>query len=413
MTTKSFSSPGWVLAGFAAGILLGLMARAGPAWLGPVIDAAGVIGTLFVNAIRMIVIPLVVGMLISGLGSAQGSRVLSGLGSRAFLLIMLPVSAAIFAMLAGWPMLGWIAIDPAAVAELRQTASIGIAGATPTPTISSWLIDLVPSNVFKAAADGALLPLIIFTIAFALAVARIGEGRRVAVTTFFSGIADAMLMVVRWIITLAPIGVMALTAPIVARLGLTVAGALANYVAVSVFLTLLALAIIVYPLAAIFGRVSIGRFARACIPAQSLAISSRSTMATLPAMMDAARSLGVSEAIVAVVIPLAATTLRVGAAVGQMIAVLFAARLFDVSLSAAQMLSVLVTTIFTTVASPGVPGGSIIVMTPVLVAAGIPPGAIGILLGADAIPDMVRTMANVTGGIAAATIVRDHGATAR
>jgi proton glutamate symport protein len=403
--TRSYSSPGWVLSGFVAGILIGLAARVGPAWLTPFINAFEVIGTLFVNAIRMTVIPLVVGMLIAGLGSAHGSKVLSGLGSRAWLLILLPVSAAIFAMLAGWPMLGWITIDPAAVAELRSTASLGAAGAAVAPTVSSWLIDLVPVNAIKAAADGALLPLIIFTIAFALAVSRIAEDRRIAVTTFFGGVADAMLVVVRWIVAFAPIGVMALTAPIVARLGLAIAGALANYVLVSVLLTLVALAIIVYPLASIAGGVSIARFARVCIPAQSLAISSRSTMATLPAMMDAARSLGVSEAIVAVVIPLAATMLRVGAAVGQMVAVLFAARLFDLSLSASQMLSVLVTTIFTTVASPGVPGGSIIVMTPVLVAAGIPPGAIGILLGADAIPDMVRTMANVTGGIAAATIV--------
>ena len=401
---RSFSSPGWVLAGLAAGILLGLAARVGPAWLGPIIDAAGVIGTLFVNAIRMTVIPLVVGMLIVGLGSASGSRVLAGLGSRAVLLIMLPISAATFALVAGLPLLSWITIDPIAVAELRQTASLGAAGASATPTVSSWLIDLVPANPIKAAADGALLPLLIFTMAFALAVSRIADDRRMAVTTFFGGLADAMLAIVRWIIELAPIGVMALTAPIVARLGFAVAGALANYVIVSVLLTLVALALIVYPLASMAGGVSIGRFARACIPAQSLAISSRSTMATLPAMMDAARHLGVSEPIVAVAVPLAATMLRVGSAVGQMVAVLFAARLFDVTLSPPQLFSVLIATIVTTVASPGVPGGSIIVMTPVLITAGIPPGAIGILLGADAIPDMIRTLANVTGGIAAATI---------
>lgn len=408
-TLERMEPPLSVLAGMAAGVLLGLAARSMP-WMAPIIDAAGVVGALFVNAIRMTVIPLVVGMLISGLASASGSSVFARLRSRAVLLIALPVSAAIFAMLAGLPLFGWIAIDPSAIEQLRQTASFG-AGATSPPTVSSWLFDLVPPNVFKAAADGALLPLIIFTIAFGLALSRIADERRRAVTLFFGGIADAMLVVVRWIVAFAPIGVLALTAPIVARLGIGVAGLLATYVLVSVLLTLIALAVIVYPMASIAGGVAVGRFARACIPAQSLAISSRSTMATLPAMMDAARSLGVSEAVVALVIPLAATTLRVGAAVGQMVAVLFAARLFDVTLSLPQLVAVLVTTIFTTVASPGVPGGSIIVMTPVLVAAGIPPGAIGILLGADAIPDMIRTMANVTGGIAAATIVRDQNVT--
>lgn len=394
-----------MLLGFAGGILLGLAARGAP-WLNPVIGVADVVGAVFVSAIRMTVIPLVTAMLIAGLGSSSGSSVLSGLRSRAIALLMLPVSAAIFALFAGQAALGLMPIDVATANELRASASIGAAGAAVVPTLTSWLIDLVPTNVFKAAADGALLPLIVFTIPFALAVSRLAEDRRVAITAFFSAIADAMLIVVRWIVAFAPIGVMALTAPIAARLGISVAGLLANYIVVSVVLTLIALAIIVYPMASIVGGVSVAQFARACVPAQSLAISSRSTMATLPAMMDAARGLGVSEAIVAVVVPLAASLLRVGSAVGQMVAVLFAAQLFGVTLAPAQMVSVLVTTIFTTVASPGVPGGSIIVMTPVLVAAGIPAGAIGILLGADAIPDMIRTMANVTGGIAATVMAQ-------
>jgi Na+/H+-dicarboxylate symporter len=392
-----------VLLGFTGGILLGLAARATPA-LSPVIDLADVVGTLFINAIRMIVIPLVIGMLIAGLGSRSGASVLSGLRSRILIVLALPVVAAIFALFAGEALFSLMPIDPAAAGQLRGSATLGAAGASTAVTLRSWLVDLVPANLFKAAADGALLPLIVFAIPFALAVSRLPDERRLAVTNFFGGLADAMLIVVRWIVTFAPIGVLALTAPIAARLGVSVAGLLANYVLVSILLTIIALAIVVYPMASMFGGVSIASFARACVPAQSLAISSRSTMATLPAMMDAARALGVTEAVVAVATPLAATMLRVGSAVGQMVAVLFAARLFDVSIAPAHMASVLVTTIFTTVASPGVPGGSIIVMTPVLVAAGIPAGAIGILLGADAIPDMIRTTANVTGGIAATVI---------
>ncbi|MEO8677884.1 MAG: cation:dicarboxylase symporter family transporter [Vicinamibacterales bacterium] len=403
-TRRSYSSTGWVLAGFAAGIVLGLAARVGPSWLATVIDGAEVAGAIFVNAIRMTVVPLVVGMLVAGLGSAQGSKVLSGLGARSIALIMLPVSAAMIAMLVGAPLLAWIPIDATAATELRQGAMAGAPVTAPAVGLGTWLIDLVPANAIKAAADGSVLPLIVFTILFGLAVGRLDDERRRALTTFFGALADAMLVVVRWVVSLAPIGVMALSAPLAARMGVSVAGLLANYVAVAVILTLVVLAVIVYPATAIVGRVSMARFARACLPAQALALSSRSTMATLPAMIDAAKSLDVPAASVALVIPLAATTLRVGAAVGQMVAVLFAARLFDVSLSTAQLGSVLITTILMSVASPGVPGGSIIVMTPVLAAAGIPPGAIGILLGADAIPDMVRTLANVTGGIAAAVI---------
>lgn len=395
-----------MLLGLAGGIVLGLAARAVPA-LTPVIDAADVIGTLFINAIRMIVIPLVVSLLITSLGSAPGANVLARLRWRWFALAALPVLSAIFALVAGQAAFAIVTIDQSAASALGSSATAGAAGATAIPTLRSWLIDLVPTNVFKAAADGALLPLIVFTIPFAIAVSRLVDDRRDSITAFFGALSQAMVTMVGWIVAFAPLGVLALTAPIAAHLGAGVAGLLANYIAVSVVLTVASLVLIVYPMASLIGRVPVLQFARACVPAQSLAISSRSTMATLPAMMEAATGLGVEQAVVAVMTPLAASLLRVGAAVGQMVAVLFAAHLFNVVLPPAQMLSVLVTTIFTTVASPGVPGGSIIVMTPVLVAAGIPSGAIGILLGADAVPDMFRTVANVTGGIAATVIANN------
>ena len=116
--------------------------------------------------------------------------------------------------------------------------------------------------------------------------------------------------------------------------------------------------------------------------------------------------------VVAVATPLAASLVRVGAAVGQMTAVVFAAHLFSITLGLAQQLSVLLATVMTSMASPGVPGGSIIVLTPVLASAGIPAEALGIILGADAIPDMARTMANVTGAIAATVIVAPSKETA-
>lgn len=395
-----------MLLGLAGGIVLGLAARAVPA-LTPVIDAADVIGTLFINAIRMIVIPLVVSLLITSLGSAPGANVLARLRWRWLALAALPVLSAIFALVAAQAAFAIVTIDQSAASALGSSATTGAAGATAIPTLRSWLIDLVPTNVFKAAADGALLPLIVFTIPFAIAVSRLVDDRRDSITAFFGALSQAMVTMVGWIVAFAPLGVLALTAPIAAHLGAGVAGLLANYIAVSVALTVASLVLIVYPMASLIGRVPVLQFARACVPAQSLAISSRSTMATLPAMMEAATGLGVEQAAVAVMTPLAASLLRVGAAVGQMVAVLFAAHLFDVVLPPAQMLSVLVTTIFTTVASPGVPGGSIIVMTPVLVAAGIPSGAIGILLGADAVPDMFRTVANVTGGIAATVIANN------
>jgi len=402
----------WMLAGLAAGLLLGVLASrtASPPLLA-IVRGLEPVGTVFVNAIRMTVVPLVVALLISGLVSIKDTGLLGKLGLRALLFgLSLAIVVALFTIVIAVPVLARVHIDPAAAASLRQGITPDSPAPLGSPGFAQWLTDLVPANVFKAAADGAMLPLIIFTLAFGFALTRVPTERRATVAGFFSGLADAMLVLVGWIIRLAPIGVFALAAPLAARMGAGVAGALLSYVLLAVVLTLAALALIVYPVTIIAGRVPLRRLARACLPAQALALSSRSTMASLPAMIDAARALGVPEPVVAFVVPLAASMLRVGSAVGQTVAVLFAARLFEVTLSPVQLLAILITTVVTTFTVPGVPGGSIVVMVPILAAAGVPAGAVGILLGADVIPDMFRTMANVTGGIAAGVVVgRDAG----
>ena len=131
----------------------------------------------------------------------------------------------------------------------------------------------------------------------------------------------------------------------------------------------------------------------------------RSTMASLPAMIDAAKTLGVPEHVIAFVVPLAASMLRVGSAVGQTVAVLFAARLFNVEIAPLHLAAILVVTVLTTFTVPGIPGGSIVVMVPILLAANVPADAVGILLGADAIPDMFLTVANVTAVLTSATLL--------
>jgi proton glutamate symport protein len=403
----SYRPAAWVLAGLVAGLLLGVLAaRSGSPALLRLVAALEPIGAIFVNAIRMTVVPLVVAMLVSGIVSVSDAGLLSRLGFRSVVLgLVLAFTVALFTMVVAVPVLGQLDIDPAVAASLRQGVTLDAGTPSAVTGFGQWLTDLVPANVFKAAADGAMLPLIVFTIAFGFALTRVPAERRAVIASFFSGLADAMLVLVGWIIRLAPLGVFALAAPLAARMGAGVAGALLTYVVLAVMLTLAALALIIYPVTVLLGRVSLKQLARGCAPAQALALSSRSTMASLPAMIDAARYLGVREHVVAFVVPLAASMLRVGSAVGQTVAVLFAARLFDVTLSAGDLLVVLITTVVTTFTVPGIPGGSIIVMVPILAAAGVPAGAVAILLGADVIPDMFRTMANVTGGISAGVIV--------
>jgi Na+/H+-dicarboxylate symporter len=397
----------WVIAGLVAGIVVGILAStSGSPWLLSFVRLVEPVGTIFVNAIRMAVVPLVVASLIGGIVSIGDERSLTRLGLRSLIVfVALAISAAVFATVIAAPVLAGLEIDPLAAESLRASAAANSAPPPPAPGLAQWFIDLVPANPVRAAADGAMLPLIIFTLAFGVALTKVAGERRIAVVQFFNGLADAMIVIIGWVIALAPIGVFALAAPLAARLGFSAAGALLSYILLAALLTLTVLALLVYPATVLLGGIPLGRLIRACAPAQAVALSSRSTMASLPAMIDAARRLGVAERVTVFVVPLAASMLRVGSAVGQTVAVLFAARLFDVTIAPLHLVAILMVTVLTTFTVPGIPGGSIVVMVPILLAANVPADAVGILLGADAIPDMFRTMANVTGGIAASAIV--------
>jgi Na+/H+-dicarboxylate symporter len=215
-----------------------------------------------------------------------------------------------------------------------------------------------------------------------------------------------MLVIVRWLLVVAPLGVFALTLPLVARLGLSAVGALAAYVIlVSVSVIVFAI-VIIYPAAAFFGRVSLRDFARAAAPGQAVAISARSSLAALPALIESSRTrLGLPVEVTGFFLPLAAAMFRVGASLGLTAGAVFIGRLYGTPLGVEQVVTVVVTSVITSFSIPGIPGGSIIAMAPVLASVGLPVEGVGILLGVDTIPDMFRTAANVTGQLAAATIV--------
>jgi Na+/H+-dicarboxylate symporter len=226
------------------------------------------------------------------------------------------------------------------------------------------------------------------------------------VVGFFQGIYDAMLVLVGWVLRLTPLGVFALAVPLGARMGLAAAGALVYYIALLSFVAAAFIFVCLYPAALWFGRVPLSQFVKAASPAQVVAFSSRSSLAALPAMIEGASlTLHWPEEMVGFFLPLAASMFRVGGAIAQTVAVLFVARLYDVPLGPAQLATILVTVGVTSFTIPGIPAGAIITITPVLAAAGVPVEGIGLLMGVDTIPDMFRTLANVTGWFAAGSIL--------
>jgi proton glutamate symport protein len=401
-----------VLIALIAGVGVGVaVASSGSPRLVSAALAIEPLGTLWINAIRMTVIPLVVGSLIVGITSAPDAKSIGrvGRGAIVFFVVTLFVAAA-YASLIAPVFIDRIPLDPAAIAAMRESASTaGTAAAQSAaniPTFSRWLVDLVPSNPIKAAADGALLPLIIFTLLFGLALLTLPAERKAPVVAFFQGLGDAALTVVRWVLQLAPLGVFALALPLATRMGASAAGALAGFVATVIGITVSFAVVVLYPLAVVLGRVPLGEFARAIFPAQAVAFSSRSSLAALPAMIESARTrLGLPPEVSGFFLPLAASTYRVAGAVAQPTAVLFIARLYGVELSATQLAAVVLTVVPTTFSVPGIPAGSIIVMVPILIGAGLPAEGIGVLLGIDAITDMFRTACNVTGDMVGAVVL--------
>lgn len=361
------------------------------------------IGTLWVNAIRMTVIPLVVSLIIVSIVSAEIGAIARIGGSTLALFLLLLAGTAIFAVLVAPLLLTWLPTDTAAASSLA--ASTPAAAENEIPTLGEWLLSLIPANPFKAAADGAMLPLVVFALLFGLAASRIGKDARQTLTGFFQAVSETMLVLVRWLIWLAPIGVFALILALAARMGATAAGALGYFVAV-LCLMLLALTVLLYPVAVLVGRVPLLRFAKAVFPAQTVAFSSRSSLASLPALIEGANDvLRLPPAISGFVLPLAVSTFKISSPVSFVTGAIFLAHLYGVELGWGDIAMFAFLSFFVSVSSPGVPSGGPLILAPFLASAGLPPEGVGILLAVDMLPDIFKTVVNVTGDMTVATIV--------
>jgi len=397
-----------VLLGLAAGFAVGLLIAGGNAdFLAPGARVLETLGTMWIAAIRMTVIPLVVSSLIAGVNRAPNPATIGRLGGRAVTFFVVTTTlAAVMAVVVGAPLMARITLDPLAVDALRATASTAGTPAGAMPTVSQWFIDLVPLNPVKAAADGAMLPLITFTLAFAIAITRVDAARRRPFIAIVEAIQDATLRMVRWVIDTAPYGVFALAVPLAAKLGLSALGALAGYTVIVCGVSVLFCVTVLYPAAVILGRAPLSSFARAWLTPQAVAFSARSSMAALPAMIEVARDrLKLPASIHGFLIPLAASTFRPGAGVGQILGALFIARLYGIPIEAGGLAAIGATALVTSFSVPGIPGGSIVAMVPLLMVVNLPVEGIGILLGVDTILDMFRTTTNTTGHMSAAMVL--------
>ena len=363
------------------------------------------IGTLWVNAIRMTVVPLIVPLLIMAIAGGQQDGLVATLGAKTVGLFVAFVAAAcIYTALTAPVLLSLLSIDPDSAAALRAMTGSDASRVTELPPFRDWLVSLIPVNPIEAAADGAILPLIIFTALFAAAITRIAEPGRGTILRFFMAIKDAMFTLVEWIMFVAPIGVFALVFPLAAGMGAAAAGAIAFYLVVTGTLITIAVGLL-YPLVAIIGRVPATDFAKACAPTQAVGFSTRSSLAALPTQLTATEKLELSPSVAGVVLPIAVSLFKFASAIGRTVGAYFVARLYGIELGPSELLLIAAAVGLLSFYSPGIPSGGLMIMAPVFVSVGLPVQGLGILIALDLVIDMFITMGNVTANVAVVTIL--------
>jgi proton glutamate symport protein len=399
-----------ILLALAVGLLLGI-ATAHASWGPATANYAEPVGQLWLNGLRMTIVPLVVGLLVTaiadGAEAARGSRVAGR--SFALMFAILWFSAILGAILV--PLLLGLFPMPGHAAEALKAALSTTKPIGTVPGFGDFLSSIVPSNAISAAANDQILPLVVFATAFAFALTRIAPAGRAQVVSLFRAVAEAMIVVVNWLLWLGPIGVFALAYVVGVRAGGGAFGALLHYMAIvsSVGLVILILA---YPLAALGGQLPLARFAREIAPAQAVGFSTQSSLATLPAMLRSSEKIGVPVASSGVTLPLAVALFRATGPGMNMGVVLYVAHWYGMPLSPATIAIGVVVAAITTFSAISLPGQvSFITNTaPIALAMGVPLEPLALLIAVENIPDLFRTVGNVTMDIAvAATIGRRGG----
>jgi Na+/H+-dicarboxylate symporter len=407
----------WVLLSLILGLGIGAVAaKLGDGIREPALQASGIVGGLWLNALKMTVIPLVVALLVVGIArGAEAARAGRIAGRSVLWIVIVCTASAIFGMVMIQLLTGLFPLPQSAALALQAGLAGLDQGAAPAqmPGIADFFRAIVPDNVIAAAANDDVLPLVVFTLLFALAITRIGQQRRRSLVGLFEAIADTLLVIIGWVLWIAPIGVFALSFTVGASAGGAAFAGVLHYI-VLVSAIGLAVTLAGYPIAILAGRIGAGTFTRSMIAPQSVAISTRSSLASLPAMLAAARLMGIREQVADVTLPLAVALFRATGPAMNVAVAFYVAHWLGYEPSLGQVLAATAVGAVMSYAAISLPGeiSFISSIAPIAMALGVPIGPLALLVAVEMIPDIVRTLGNVTLDVAVtAAVDRSTGGT--
>ena len=384
---------------------MGVLARVWPAiGLTTFLTSLEPLGTIFIRLITMVVVPLVVASLFVGVTSLGDLKSVGRIGGKTLIYFAATTLCA--------AVIGVVVASIASVGATMPAADVGVA---PPPsavsvrlTFVQTLVDMTPQNIFASAAAGDLLPLIVAVCLFAAAATAIAPQRRAVIVGFFAAINDMCMVVIGWVMKIAPLAVFVLIASLVAKSGVEVLRSLATFIVVVIAALAAHVLIVLIPALKVMGRRDVPGFFRTVADALLLAFSTASSSATLPVSMAAAARLGVPEKVTSFVLPAGATLNKNGAAVYKAVTAVFLAHVYGVTLGGSQLFTIVVTSALAASAGAGVPGSSLVTTMIVLNAIGLGPQAaagIALVAGVDRPLDMCRTTVNTIGNLVGTTVI--------
>ncbi len=409
-----------IIIGLVLGVLFGLLSSS-MGWNDFVIDWIKPVGTVFVNLLKLIAMPLVVASLIVGVSSLSDVSKLSRLGGKT---IGIYLATTVIAITIGLVTVN--VLQPGSYLSTQKRDELKSRYATEAASKSEKaemvteqgplqpLVDMVPDNLFKALGDNTnMLQVVFFAVFFGIALILLPREKTTYVRGFFEGVNEIILKLVDLIMGMAPYGVFALLAALIAEFAgnnpadaIELLQALSMY-SLTVVIGLGAMIFVIYPIIfKLFTKFKYARFFKGIAPAQMLAFSTSSSSATLPVTMERVEDhLGVSDEVSSFVLPLGATINMDGTSLYQAVATVFIAQAFGTDLTLAQQLTIVLTATLASIGSAGVPGAGMVMLVIVLESVGLDTAGIALVVAVDRILDMVRTVVNVTGDATVEVVV--------